>query len=262
MLEINEVYNINCLEGMMQINDASIDMILCDLPYGITKNKWDIVVPLKPLWVQYRRIIRDKGAIVLTASQPFASQLIMSNPKMFKYEWIWEKTTASGHLNAKIMPMRAHENILIFCKKSPTYNPQKTYGHQRKISTAKHRRNSEMTTNYNKYNLTTYDSTERYPRSVQLFATDKQIETLHPTQKPIALFEYLIKTYTNKGDLVLDNCIGSGTTGIACKRLARDYIGMDNGVCQKEGTNYGRFWADIARERINKKVKEREGLLA
>ena len=212
---------------MKDISDKSIDMILCDLPYGTTKNKWDSIIDLGELWNHYNRIIKDNGAIILTAQTPFDKVLGVSNLKMLKYEWIWEKTSATGHLNAKKMPMKAHENILVFYKKPPTYNPQKTTGHERKVSTAKHKRNSKNSSNYGESSATTYDSTERYPRSVQLFSTDKQKSSLHPTQKPVALFEYLIRTYTNEGDTVLDNCMGSGTTAIACMNTNRNYIGFE-----------------------------------
>ena len=226
-LEINRIYQRDCLEGMKMIPDKSIDMILCDLPYGTTRNKWDSVIDLSKLWEQYERIIKDNGAIVLTAQTPFDKVLGASNLKLLKYEWIWEKTSATGHLNAKKMPMKAHENILVFYKKLPTYNPQKTTGHVRKVSKAEHKINCKVTTNYNDHGLTTYDSTERYPRSVQVFATDKQKEAYHPTQKPVALFEYLIKTYTNEGDIILDNCIGSGTTAIAATLNNRRWIGFE-----------------------------------
>jgi len=210
---------------MNDIDDKSIDMILCDLPYGTTaRNKWDVIIPFDMLWEQYERIIKDNGAIVLTSQQPFTSKLIMSNEKLFRYEWIWEKTTATGHLNAKKMPMKAHENILVFYKKLPTYNAQKTTGHERKVSKAEHKTNCKMTLNYNEHDFVTYDSTERYPRSVQVFSTDKQKSAIHPTQKPVSLFEYLIKTYTNEGETVLDNCSGSGTTAVACINTKRKYI--------------------------------------
>ena len=230
MLELNKIYNEDCIKenGMCLIEDKSIDMILCDLPYGTTaRNKWDCIITFEHLWDQYERIIKDNGAIVLTAQTPFDKVLGCSNLKMLRYEWIWEKTSATGHLNAKKMPMKAHENILVFYKKLPTYNPQKTFGHERKVSKAEHKVNCVMTSNYNEHGLTTYDSTERYPRSVLKFPTDKQKEALHPTQKPVALFEYLIRTYTNEGNLVLDNCMGSGTTAIACINTNRNYIGFE-----------------------------------
>lgn len=243
MLETNKLYHGDCLDIMKNIPDASIDMILCDLPYGTTACKWDSIIPFEPLWEQYKRIIKNNGAIVLTASQPFTSKLISSNYEMFKCEWIWEKTQATGHLDAKRKPMRAHENICVFYKKQATYNPIKTQGHKRKVSLARHKQNTEknQTEVYHKSdNFTDYDTTERYPRSVLTFASDKQKCSLHPTQKPVALFEYFIKTYTNEGELVLDNCIGSGTTAIACINTKRNYIGIE-----KEQKYF-----DIANERI------------
>ncbi|WP_438361951.1 DNA-methyltransferase [Niallia circulans] len=226
-MKLNEIYQIDCFDGMSMLPEKSIDMILCDLPYGTTHNKWDSVLDLKILWQHYNRIIKDNGAIILTAQTPFDKVLGTSNLKMLRYEWIWEKTSATGYLNAKKMPMKAHENVLVFYKKLPTYNPQKTTGHVRKISKAEHKRNSKVTTNYNSHGLRTYDSTERYPRSVIVFPTDKQKEALHPTQKPLDLFEYLIKTYTNPGETVLDHCIGSGTTAVAAKQLGRNFIGFE-----------------------------------
>lgn len=215
----------DCLEGMALIPDESIDMILCDLPYGTTQNKWDSVINLDLLWKQYNRVIKHNGAIVLTAQTPFDKILGCSNLKMLKYEWIWEKTTATGHLNAKKMPMKAHENVLVFYKKLPVYNPQKTDGHRPMNSyTKKH-----DGTNYGqtKAGISGGGSTERYPRSVQIFSTDKQKEAYHPTQKPVALFEYLIRTYTNEGDIVLDNCMGSGTTAVAALKNHRKFIGFE-----------------------------------
>jgi DNA modification methylase len=226
-LELNRIYQRDCIEGMSLIPNNSIDMILCDLPYGTTRNKWDCVINLQLLWEQYERIIKDNGAIVLTAQTPFDKVLGASNLQLLRYEWIWEKTSATGHLNAKKMPMKAHENILVFYKKLPPYTPQKSTGHPRKVSLAKHKINCEKSTNYNDYGLSSYDSTERYPRSVQVFATDKQKEALHPTQKPVALFEYLIRTYTNEGNIVLDNCMGSGTTAVACVRTNRNFVGFE-----------------------------------
>lgn len=225
MLEFNKIYLGDCLEIMNEINNNSIDMILCDLPYGTTNCKWDSIIDLSKLWAQYNRIIKTNGAILLFAQTPFDKVLGTSNIEMLRYEWIWEKTSATGHYNAKKMPMKAHENILVFYKELPTYNPIKTAGHERKISTANHKRNSKESEIYNPNTiLTSYDSTERYPRSVLKFKSDKQKLNLHPTQKPIELEEYLIKTYTNEGDIVLDNCCGSGTTGVAAYNCSRNYI--------------------------------------
>lgn len=232
-MEINKTYFGDCLDVMKLIDDASIDLILCDLPYGVTKNKWDSVIDLKMLWAEYERVIKINGAIVLFGQDKFSAKLMLSNEKLHRYNLIWEKTTPTGHLNAKKMPLRSHEDILVFYKKLPTYNPQKTTGHKRKVSTAQHKRGSKKTTNYGEHGLTTYDSTERYPKSVLKFATDKQKVALHPTQKPLALMEYLIATYSNEGEVVLDNCAGSGTTGLAAKNLNRNYIMIEN-----DETNY------------------------
>lgn len=218
----------DCLELLPSVADESVDLILCDLPYGTTRNKWDSVIPLAPLWAQYERVIKPAGAIVLTAQAPFDKVLAASNLRLFRYEWIWEKGNATGHLNAKRMPMKAHENVLVFYKSLPTYNPQKTSGHARKVSTAEHRRNSKLSTNYNEYVPNGYDSTERFPRSVLKFSMDKQKLALHPTQKPVALMRYMIDTYSNPGDLVLDNAMGSGTTGVAAIEAGRRFIGMES----------------------------------
>jgi len=225
MLNINEVYLGDCLDIMQKIDTASVDMILADLPFGSTNCQWDSQIDLKKLWKQYERIIKDHGAILLFGQTPFDKVLGCSNLKLLRYEWIWEKPQATGHLNAKKIPMKAHENILCFYKKLPTYNPQKTYNHKRKISTAHHKRNTSTGEIYGKCDdFSDYNSTERYPRSVQIFHSDKQKLNLHSTQKPLALCEYLINTYTNEGDLVLDNVCGSGTTGVACKKLNRNFI--------------------------------------
>lgn len=218
MLELNKIYCGDCLEIMKDIDDNSIDMILCDLPYGVTaRNKWDEVISFPDLWEQYERIIKNNGAIVLTSIQPFTSLAIVSNPKLFKYEWIWRKQQGTGFLNAKKQPLRNHESILVFYKSQPTYNPQFTEG---KPYTCK---SGNASLNYNEQvSVVTENTGTRYPLTVIDFPYDKS--KVHPTQKPVALFEYLIKTYTNEGDLVLDNCAGSGTTGVACKNLNRDFI--------------------------------------
>jgi len=230
MMKVNTVICGDCLEVMPNIPDKSVDMILCDLPYNTTACYWDKLIPFEPLWEQYKRIIKDNGAIVLTASQPFTSALVMSNIKMFKYEWIWEKTQATGHLDAKKKPMKAHENICVFYTKQPTYNFQKTLGHQRKVSLARHKENTQKNQAeiYHKVNkFTDYDSTERYPRSVLIFPSDKQKCSLHPTQKPVELGRYLIRTYTNEGDLMLDNTCGSGSFLVAAMLEKRNVIGIE-----------------------------------
>lgn len=226
-MECNRIYHEDCLVGMHRIKDKSIDMILTDLPYGTTRNKWDSPIPLEQLWQHYKRIIKDNGAIVLTAQTPFDKILGASNLDMLRYEWIWEKSTATGHLNANKMPMKAHENILVFYKRLPVYYPQKTAGHKPMHYYTKLQSDG---TNYGmtKAGISGGGATERYPRSVLYFPTDKQKEGLHPTQKPVALFEYLIETYSKKGDIILDSCIGSGTTAIACMKTSRNYIGFEN----------------------------------
>lgn len=216
----------DCLTVMGSIPDNSIDLILCDLPYGSSKNRWDLVIPFTPLWTQYNRICKKSAAIILFGMGLFTAKLILSNEKDYRYSLIWEKTTPTGFLNANKMPLRSHEDLVVFYKKLPTYNPQKTTGHIRKVSTIKHRK-GKLSTNYDKHNHHSYDSTERFPKSILTFATDKQKSTLHPTQKPVALLEYLIKTYSNEGDLVLDNCAGSGSTLLAAKNTKRDYVGIE-----------------------------------
>lgn len=224
-----QLYNGNCLYVMDALIDqgVKVDMILCDLPYGTTKNKWDIIIDPILLWDRYLRIIKPNGCIALFGQDKFTAKMMLSNEKMHRYNLIWEKTAPTGFLNSKRMPLRSHEDIMIFYKKLPVYNPQKTFGHERKVSTAEHKRNSVKTTNYGDHGLQSYDSTERYPKSVLTFPTDKQKTSLHPTQKPVALCEWLIRTYTNEGEVVLDSCMGVGTTGVACKNINRDFIGIE-----------------------------------
>lgn len=229
---MNAIWHGDCLEQMdLFIADNSIDLILCDLPYGTTACKWDTVIPFKPLWEQYERIIKPNGAIVLTSAEPFTSFLITSNIKLFKYDVIYNKTNSTGHLNSKKMPMRSHENICVFYKKPPVYNPQKTFGHERKVTKSKiqHREDSVYGTQNHTRN---YDSTERYPESILRFSNPGKAKSRHPTQKPVPLFEYLIRTYSNESDLVLDNCSGSGTTDIACRNTGR------NSICIEKDEKY------------------------
>lgn len=220
-MELNKIYNEDCLEGMKRIPDKSVDMVLCDLPYGTTRNKWDSIIPLEPLWEQYERVIKDNGAIVLTAQTPFDKVLGVSNLKHLKYEWIWQKTEATGFLNAKKMPLKNHENILVFYKKQPTYNPQFTVG-----KPYSYKKDSISSDNYGDSKGTDLivNDGSRHPLTIQTFKKDKG---LHPTQKPVALFEYLIRTYTNENETILDNCMGSGTTAIACINTNRNFIGFE-----------------------------------
>lgn len=227
LFEIDRVYLADCMEGMKALPDQSIDLILCDLPYGITANKWDCELDLDELWQHYNRVIKPNGAILLFGTGIFSAKVMLSQPKLWRYNLVWEKTTPTGFLNAKRMPLRSHEDIMVFYKKMPTYNPQKTTGHKRKVSTAEHKAHCVATTNYGKYAERTYDSTERYPKSVLKFATDKQKSHLHPTQKPVALLEWLIKSYSNEGEVVLDNCCGAGSTCIAAMNTGRHFIGME-----------------------------------
>lgn len=214
----------DCLEVMRSVPDCSVDMVLADLPYGTTQCAWDVVIPFERLWHEYLRIAKPEAAIVLCAAQPFASMVVASNPKHYRYEWIWEKGNATGFLNAKKQPLRAHESAQVFYRQQPVYNPQMSSGHERKTSKRK-TVNSEC---YGKaFALTEYDSTERYPRSVQFFSSDKQAGSFHPTQKPVAWMEFLIKTYTHEGHLVMDNTMGSGTTGVACMNIGRRFIGIE-----------------------------------
>ena len=219
MIKLNKIYNEDCLEGMQRIEDKSVDMILCDLPYGTTACKWDEIIPFKPLWEQYERIIKDNGAIILTASQPFATKLINSNIDLFRYEWIWEKEQGVNFMLAKKQPLKVHENVLIFYKKQPTYNPQMTAG---KPYISGKGTSGDVTGNVEK--IQTKNKGTRYPRSIQKINRETG---LHPTQKPVELFEYLIKTYTDENDVVLDNAIGSGTTAVACLNTGRNYIGFE-----------------------------------
>ena len=216
-----KLINDDCLNAIKDIPDNSIDMILCDLPYGTTRNKWDSVIPLDELWKQYERIIKDNGVICLFAQSPFDKVLGCSNLKLFRYEWIWQKDNGTGFLNAKKMPLKIHENILVFYKKLPTYNPQMRTGF--KPYKCKQGRHS---TNYGLYEQghITESNGERYPIDIIEFKKDSG---LHPTQKPVALLEYLIKTYTNENDIVLDNCMGSGSTGVACINTNRNFIGIE-----------------------------------
>lgn len=217
------LYHGDCFDVMPKLSDQSVDLVLADLPYGTTRCAWDTELDLQALWREYRRICR--GPVVLFAQTPFDKVLGFSNLRDLRYEWIWEKTNATGHLNAKRAPMKSHENVLVFSSVQPTYNPIKTQGHVRKVAT----KWGDGSPVYGKQVLDgqVYDSTERYPRSVIVFPSDKQRSKLHPTQKPVALCEYLIRTHSNVGDLVLDNCMGSGTTGIACLNTGRHFIGIE-----------------------------------
>lgn len=229
----------DCFDLMRSIPDGSVDMILCDLPYGTTQNKWDSVLPFEQLWKEYWRVCKPNAAVVLTAQPPFDKMLGVSQIDALKYEWIWEKPKATGHLNAKKQPMKAHENVLVFYRQQCVYNPQKTQGDKPR-KPAKGKSNDR---NYGTYGAEREGSSDgsRYPRSVVQFPHVH--DPIHPTQKPVPLFEYLINTYTNPGDLVLDNCAGSGTTAVAAERTGRRWICME-----KQPEYYypavGRIWKE------------------
>jgi len=241
MIEINKIYCGDCLEIMKQIPDKSIDMVLCDLPYGTTACKWDTIIPFEPLWEQYKRIIKDNGAIVLTASQPFTSALVMSNIKMFKYCWYWEKERLTNIAQVKNRAGKTVEECVVFYKKQPIYNPQMVkYIGKKRTNKVKNGVMGKLTDSNTKKVKEYIDTGFRYPTQILKIKRDTLTSNLHPTQKPVALFEYLIKTYTSVGDTILDNCIGSGTTAVAAINTGRNFIGieMDKGYC------------DIAEERI------------
>lgn len=221
-----ELWQGDCLELMKQIPAGSIDMIWSDLPYQSTQNHWDYMINLDKMWEQYHRIIKGNGCIALWGQAPFSHILAMSNLKNFRYEWVIEKTKATGHLNAKKMPMKAHENVLIFYRKLPTYNPQMTEGHTPVHSYTKHTTDGSCY-GETKIGISGGGSTQRYPRDILQFKWDTQKSSLHQTQKPVEACEYFIKTYTNKGDIVLDSCMGSGTTGVAALNLERKFIGIE-----------------------------------
>lgn len=221
-----QLFKGDCLEIMKDIPDGSVDMILCDLPYGTTACKWDVVIPFTPLWEQYERIIKENGAIVLNCSQPFTSMLISSNLKLFKYTLVWDKVGVSNPMLAKKQFMRTHEDIAVFYKKQPTYNPQMYEG------TQWHRggKKEHTTDTLGKTKLINNGSDKtnlKYPKSILTFSNANKMNNIHPTQKPLALLEYLIKTYTNEGETVLDNTMRSGSTGEACLKTNRNFIGIE-----------------------------------
>lgn len=240
-----KLYNGDCLEIMKDIKDGSVDMICCDLPYGITQNKWDCKINMDSLWESYWRVLKNTGIIALTASQPFSSMLVMSQQKYFKHEWIWIKNRGSNFANTVREPMKEHEHVLIFSRGKWTYNKQMQERTGGGLSRVKYDFNAvTQTTNYGKFDSTPKNQGAlRVPSSWQKFNCENG---LHPTQKPVPLMEYLIKTYTNEGDTVLDNCMGSGTTGVACVKTGRNFIGIE-----LENNYFG-----IAKERIDSEVNK------
>ena len=230
------LFHEDCLVGMDRIPDGSVDMILCDLPYGTTACKWDVVIPFEPLWAQYKRVIKRNGAVVLFGSEPFSSALRMSNIKQYKYDWVWKKQKPTNFYQAKFQPLKDHEMISVFCLERSLYFPQGTS----RVCVKSGRKNKSSNL-YSKYDGGNYVQTiGNFPRSVLEFPTEGDQYRLHPTQKPVALLEYLIRTYTNEGETVLDNCIGSGSTAVAAINTGRNWIGFEKD--QK--------YFEIARKRI------------
>lgn len=233
-VELNRIYQRDCIEGMRDIADGSVDMILCDLPYGTTnRNKWDVVIPFELMWAEYKRVIKDNGAILLFSDEPFTSALIMSNTRWFRQRITWDKDRGSGFLNAKKMLLKQTEDIVIFYKKPPVYNPQMTNAKPDRVRPI----STKSTESLNYGNVTKieagkdYSPELRYPTNLIKFSSVKgecnNLNRLHPTQKPVELCEWLIKTYTNEGETVLDNCMGSGTTAVACVNTGRNFIGFE-----------------------------------
>ena len=226
-MEQNQVYKMDAIGFLSQIDDGIIDMILCDLPYGTTNLKWDCLIDLDKLWQQYERIIKENGVIVLTASQPFTSQLVMSNPKMFRYEFIWIKTKPTGFQNARKIPLKRHENILVFYKKLPKFNQLQISKLRNPVKSGRKNKGSNLMENL-KLEQEYYLDETGFQDSILEFANPSGDGHLHPTQKPIDLFRYLIQVFTDENDLVVDNCVGSGTTAVACKQTNRRYLCCDN----------------------------------
>jgi len=248
-MQINKIYNEDCLEGMKHIDDKSVDMILCDLPYGTTACKWDIIIPFEPLWKQYKRIIKDRGAIVLFGSEPFSSYLRMSNIKQFKYDWIWDKKLAGNGILAKIQPLKIHEMIHIFSYGGKVnYYPQISTGKMRKKLTG-NLKISEVNNGDGVKSCKETRNDTYYPKSIIEFSMGNYRRgRLHPTQKSTELLEFLIKTYTLEGETVLDNCMGSGSTAIACLNTKRNFIGIE-----KDDKYF-----EIAKKRIADAIKDSE----
>jgi len=242
-VEVNKVYCMDALEFLSKIKDGVVDMVLCDLPYGTTDLNWDSIINLDSLWKQYERIIKENGVIVLTASQPFTSELVMSNPNLFRYEFIWIKTKPTGFQNARKMPLKKHENILVFYKKLPRFNQLKLKKLINPIKSGRKNKGSNLMENL-KLDKNYYLEETNFQDSILEFANPSGAGHLHPTQKPIDLFRYLVYMFTDEGDLVVDNCIGSGTTPVACKQTNRNFIGCD----------INQEFVDVANKRLNQSV--------
>ena len=245
---INRLFEGDCLEYMKEIPDGSVDMILCDLPYGMTQNKWDSYIPLDKLWEQYNRIIKTNGAIVLTSNGVFTAKLILSQPNIYKYKWVWEKSKPTNFLNAKKQPLRKHEDVCVFYKKQPVYHPQMTKGEPYD----KGKRKNQQCGNYGDFESVHVASDgDRYPTDIIYVKTaESEGPVLHPTQKPIELGRYMVRTYTNPGDIVLDNTFGSGSFLVAALMEGRNFIGIekneDVALFKREEIDY----IDVAKKRL------------
>lgn len=253
---VNKIHNIDCLAGMKQIATATIDMIFVDLPYQKTQNSWDIMIPFEPMWEQFERIIKDNGAILLFGQDKFTAKLMLSNEKLHRYNIIWDKVLPSGFLNAKRQPLRSHEDICVFYKKPCIYNPQMTKGnkcHSKGKAVGKQNSDVLNNANYGDFKVVETEGDMKYPKSIWTFPKPHPSTAIHPTQKPLDLCRYAIRTYSNPGDTVFDCCCGSGTIPLAAVMEGRNYIGMDNGYCEKKNSKLnGRSWASITEERIQK----------
>jgi len=229
MIELDKIYNEDCLIGMQRIPDGSVDCIICDLPYGTTACAWDTIIPFEPLWEQYKRIRKPNAPILLFGSEPFSTMIRMSNLKEFRYDWIWDKQNVTGFMNAKKMPLKCHEVVSVFYESAPIYNPQMVKGKPNHVKNVSHDQTGSVE-HYNgmaRKNYFKEDPTLHYPRSIISINRESRNDHLHPTQKPVDLIRYLIRTYTNEGETILDNCMGSGTTAIACHREKRHFIGFE-----------------------------------
>lgn len=255
---LNQVHCGDCLKVMQKIPDKSIDMILCDLPYGTTQNKWDSVIPLNKLWKQYERIIKDNGAIVLTSQGVFTAKLILSNEKLFKYKIVWEKSKSTNFLNAKKQPLRKHEDICVFYKKQPIYNPQMTQGD----AYNKGIRKNQLTGSYGDFKPVEVKSNgERYPTDIIYFKTaesESHGDVFHPTQKPVDLGRYLIRTYTNPGEIILDNTCGSGSFLVSAILENRQFIGIEKNHEVHLFKDKNIDYIEVCNDRISKALKKRE----
>lgn len=253
---LNTALNIDCLIGMQYIPDKAINLIICDLPYGVTsKNKWDVIIPPENLWKHYERIITDNGAILLFGQGRFTAMMIQSNIKIYRYSLVWDKGLKTGFLNANRMPLRQHEDIMVFYKKQPAYNPQRFIGnpcHGVGKALGTHADSNGNNHNYGNFKIIETKSNLKYPTSILSFPKSHPSLTIHPTEKPIELLRYLVRTYSNENDVVLDNCCGSGNTLIAAMLEKRRFIGMDNGICEKKNSKYFSVsWADVSMNRLS-----------